>query len=78
MKIVVNPSFPVFKDKLALEYTSSIDEVSKTWTGSAVIPLSYFPQDVQKVNAFAIHGSGLGRQYEALYPSSDEFATPDL
>lgn len=52
--------------------------MNKTWKGTAVIPLEYFPPDVTKINAYAIHGSGDERQYEALYPASEEFYTPDL
>ncbi|KAK3724607.1 hypothetical protein QZH41_016407 [Actinostola sp. cb2023] len=67
-----------FKDKLAIDYSATIDEKNKTWTGSAVIPMEYFPPSVIKINAFAIHGSGENRQYEALYPASNDFPAPDL
>uniref|UniRef100_A0A803TGX4 Uncharacterized protein n=1 Tax=Anolis carolinensis TaxID=28377 RepID=A0A803TGX4_ANOCA len=39
-----------------------------TWNGTAIIPWSYFPPGVDKMNSYAIHGSGIGRIYEALYP----------
>lgn len=65
------------QDKLDLNYTAAIDDVNKTWKGTAVIPLEYFPPGVSKINAYAIHGSGDKRQYEALYPAS-EYHTPDL
>ncbi|KYO47353.1 UPF0462 protein C4orf33 homolog [Alligator mississippiensis] len=38
------------------------------WNGTALIPWRYFPPGVDKMNAYAIHGSGIGRTYEALYP----------
>ncbi|PWA16900.1 hypothetical protein CCH79_00012814, partial [Gambusia affinis] len=38
------------------------------WTGEAVIPWTYFPPNVDKMNSYAIHGSGAARTYEALYP----------
>lgn len=66
------------QDKLDLNYTAEIDDASKTWKGSAIIPLEYFPPEVTKFNAYAIHGSENGRQYEALYPASKDFHTPDL
>jgi len=66
------------QDKLDLNYTAEIDDATKTWKGSAIIPLEYFPPEVTKINAYAIHGSGNGRQYEALYPASKDFHTPDL
>jgi len=40
-----------------------------SWYGKAVIPAHYFPAGVNKFNAFAIHGSGEKRMYEALYPA---------
>ncbi|XP_028599152.2 UPF0462 protein C4orf33 homolog [Podarcis muralis] len=46
-------------------------EVSRTcakWNGKAHLPWSYFPPATDKFNAFAIHGSGVNRTYEALYP----------
>ena len=49
-----------------------------TWSGNAIIPLDYFPPDVNKINAYAIHGSGSNRQYEALYPANETFQRPDL
>ncbi|XP_065453783.1 UPF0462 protein C4orf33 homolog [Chrysemys picta bellii] len=38
------------------------------WNGTALIPWRYFPPGVDKMNSYAIHGSGMGRTYEALYP----------
>lgn len=38
------------------------------WKGRAYLPWNYFPPGVNKFNAFAIHGSGEHRKYEALYP----------
>lgn len=36
--------------------------------GEALLPWSYFPPNVNKMNSYAIHGSGEERTYEALYP----------
>ncbi|CAH3046261.1 unnamed protein product, partial [Pocillopora meandrina] len=76
--LLLNGTRNMMKDKLALKYTANTDDVNKTWKGTAIIPLEYFPPDVTKINAYAIHGSGDERQYEALYPASEEFYTPDL
>uniref|UniRef100_A0A8C0GV98 Uncharacterized protein n=1 Tax=Chelonoidis abingdonii TaxID=106734 RepID=A0A8C0GV98_CHEAB len=38
------------------------------WNGTALIPWRYFPPGVDKMNSYAIHGSEIGRTYEALYP----------
>ena len=52
---------------MPLEYTAAINRETKTWSGEARIPLDYFPPDVSLFNAFAIHGSGEQRKYEALF-----------
>ena len=38
------------------------------WVGEALLPWAFFPPNVNKMNSYAIHGSGDGRTYEALYP----------
>ena len=66
----------LLQDKLALDLvTSKLSD--GTWKGTAYIPYSYFPPSVTKFNAYAIHGEGNNRTYEALYPSSG-LAEPDL
>uniref|UniRef100_UPI00398E8774 UPF0462 protein C4orf33 homolog isoform X2 n=1 Tax=Pristiophorus japonicus TaxID=55135 RepID=UPI00398E8774 len=55
-----------WKKELDLKYESSIDE--HNWEGKALLPWSYFPAGVNKFNAYAIHGSGDKRVYEALWP----------
>lgn len=42
------------------------------WTGEALVPWSYFPPNINKMNSYAIHGSGEKRTYEALYPIPKE------
>jgi len=76
--LLLNGTRNMIKDKLALNYTATRDGVNNTWTGTAIIPLDYFPPRVLKMNAYAIHGSRDSRQYEALYPTTKEFATPDF
>ncbi|XP_068607364.1 UPF0462 protein C4orf33 homolog [Brachionichthys hirsutus] len=45
------------------------------WMGEAFLPWSYFPPNINKMNSYAIHGSGEKRTYEALYPvPKDELA----
>ncbi|XP_001630711.3 UPF0462 protein C4orf33 homolog [Nematostella vectensis] len=68
----------MFKDKLPLQFTAVKDSRASRWTGSATIPLEYFPPGVCKMNAYAIHGSAESRQYEALYPASKDFPAPDF
>lgn len=67
----------MFTSQLPLNFTSSIN--NGNWTGCAFVPASYFPPKITKFNAYAIHGSGPGRVYEALYPASAEKHTePDF
>ncbi|XP_007523241.2 UPF0462 protein C4orf33 homolog [Erinaceus europaeus] len=56
----------VWKQELALSFRVSRGEAR--WEGRAHLPWSYFPPDVTKFNAYAIHGSEQQRRYEALYP----------
>ena len=66
-----------FQDELPLEFKSTID--GGQWQGEAIIPASYFPPKVNKFNAYAIHGEGDGRVYEALYPvPTGAYPNPDL
>lgn len=52
------------------------------WEGKAYLPWNYFPPCTNKFNAFAIHGSGEERKYEALHPvprhELQEGQKPDL
>lgn len=49
------------------------------WTGYARIPEDYFPPDVDKFNAYAIHGTNENRMYESLYPAEcGKHLEPDL
>ncbi|CAH2248759.1 Hypothetical predicted protein [Pelobates cultripes] len=56
------------KKELPLEFKTDITTNWGKWHGSALIPWSYFPPGVDMMNSYAIHGSGIGRVYEALYP----------
>ncbi|ELU16111.1 hypothetical protein CAPTEDRAFT_86229, partial [Capitella teleta] len=67
----------VFKEELPLTYEARVN--SSTWTGRAVIPSRYFPLSVDAFNAYAIHGSGDERVYEALYPTPlHKYTSPDF
>jgi len=60
-------------------YTACINRNTNTWVGTAQIPISYIPDGVDRMNAYAIHGSGDGRTYESLYPTpKDKYTQPDL
>lgn len=44
------------------------EKVGKRWRGVAILPLSYLPHEVQRGNAYAIHGQGERRRYLAAFP----------
>ncbi|XP_042322496.1 UPF0462 protein C4orf33-like isoform X1 [Sceloporus undulatus] len=54
--------------KQELPLTFEVSRTSTNWIGKAHLPWSYFPPATDKFNAFAIHGSGVDRTYEALFP----------
>jgi len=60
------------KHSLPLVYTAQIDRNQSVWTGLAQIPKSYFPPNITKFNAYAIHGPATHRKYEALYEVSGD------
>jgi len=64
------------RHSLPLQVTTERKE--STWTGTAIIPAEYLPKAVTKFNAYAIHGSGENRIYEALYPAPSTAANPDF
>jgi hypothetical protein len=57
-------------------FPKKIDDEKGTWYGSAWIPMDYLPPGVDRFNAYAIHGVGDDRKYEALFPVPGEF--PDF
>ncbi|NXA51891.1 CD033 protein, partial [Nothocercus julius] len=56
----------VWKENLPLEF--EVTRMEDKWEGKACLPWNYFPPCTDKFNAFAIHGSGVERKYEALHP----------
>ncbi|XP_072526465.1 UPF0462 protein C4orf33 homolog [Salminus brasiliensis] len=59
-----------FMQQLPLSFSAVVSE--GRWKGEGLIPWNYFPPGVDKMNSYAIHGSGSGRTYEALYPVPKE------
>ncbi|XP_030643599.1 UPF0462 protein C4orf33 homolog [Chanos chanos] len=55
-----------FMQALPLSFSATINR--DRWKGEALLPWRYFPPGVNKMNSYAIHGSGSERTYEALYP----------
>lgn len=77
--LLLNGRRNIIKDMLPMNFSSSINPRDKTWNGIAKIPLSYFPPNICKFNAYAIHGSGEKRVYEALFPvPKGKFDYPDF
>ena len=44
-----------------MDYSAKIDVDRKIWTGVAQVPAAYFPPDVNRWNAYAIHGTAESR-----------------
>ncbi|KAM4603758.1 UPF0462 protein C4orf33 homolog [Polymixia lowei] len=59
-----------FQQQLPLTFSATI--TGDKWIGEALLPWKYFPPNVNKMNSYAIHGSGEARTYEALYPVPKE------
>ncbi|XP_013417302.1 UPF0462 protein C4orf33 homolog [Lingula anatina] len=75
--LMLNGVRKCFKDKLPLQFSANIED--KKWTGSALIPLPYFPPKVTKFNAYAIHNCNKERHFEALYPvDAGKHTEPDF
>lgn len=64
------------QDQLELQFIAK--RTGENWSGEAKIPVEYLPPNVTLMNAYAIHGSGEARQYEALYPATKEFDQANL
>lgn len=64
------------KHSLPLKYHSQINRQTKRWYGKAIIPLDYFPSQVDRMNAYAIHNQDETPIYKSLYPSNK--AQPDF
>merc|ERR1719322_334041 len=64
------------KHSLPLSYSAQINRTAKRWYGKAVIPLNYFPPQVDRFNAYAIHDQQNEPIYKSLYASKG--AQPDF
>ncbi|XP_072477114.1 UPF0462 protein C4orf33 homolog isoform X2 [Notamacropus eugenii] len=62
-----------FAKELDLNFKADI--VGNEWNGTALLPWEYFPPGIDKMNLYAIHGSGDKRIFEALYPVPHEEIT---
>jgi len=76
LTLLLNGRRKISRHSLSLDVSTEI--VGNTWTAKALIPREYFPPQVTKWNAFAIHGTGTNRTYEALYPVDDKIPQPDF
>ncbi|XP_050972288.1 UPF0462 protein C4orf33 homolog [Labeo rohita] len=66
LTLLFNGKHNAFMQQLPLSFKVNIE--NNIWKGEALIPWRYFPPGVNKMNSYAIHGSGAERSYEALYP----------
>ncbi|KAF5885893.1 UPF0462 protein C4orf33 isoform X2, partial [Clarias magur] len=74
--LLLNGKHNAFMQQLPLVFKACITE--NRWKGEALLPWSFFPPGVDKMNSYAIHGSGAGRSYEALYPVPPEDLRPGM
>ncbi|KAK7077657.1 hypothetical protein SK128_025680 [Halocaridina rubra] len=56
-------------DYIILEKKDPVDNLPGQWKGSAMLPPGYFPPNVTRMNAYAIHGTDSAREYQSLYPA---------
>jgi len=56
------------KHSFPIDYTAKIDKEKKLWYGHAKLPREYFPANMDKFNAYAIHGVEPHRVYRSLFP----------
>jgi hypothetical protein len=56
----------VTRKGLPIRYETEI--LGKRWRGVALVPLSYLPPEINRGNAYAIHGSDDQRRYSAAFP----------
>ncbi|XP_045582812.2 uncharacterized protein [Procambarus clarkii] len=76
--LLLNGKRETIRHSLPLEVTTQRNNDTGIWTGLARIPVTYLPHKVSKFNAYAIHGSGEARVYEALYPAPATATDPDF
>uniref|UniRef100_A0A3P8VXS4 Chromosome 4 open reading frame 33 n=1 Tax=Cynoglossus semilaevis TaxID=244447 RepID=A0A3P8VXS4_CYNSE len=67
-KVSTNSKKSNFSLQQQLPIVFSATVTGDRWKGEALLPWTYFPPNVNKMNSYAIHGSGEERTYEALYP----------
>jgi len=67
----------LLKTLLPLEYTATVDWITRRWRGSLIIPPHYIPPGCEQFNAYAIHGSEPHRIYKSLFPATG-FNNPDF
>ncbi|XP_073699132.1 UPF0462 protein C4orf33 homolog isoform X1 [Garra rufa] len=64
--LLLNGKHNAFMQQIPLSFI--VNKKEKIWKGEALLPWRYFPPGVNKMNSYAIHGSGAERTYESLYP----------
>ncbi len=60
---------------MLINYNANRD--GKKWTGAAIIPLSFLPVNVTKMNVFSYHGPKDKRIVNSLYPVGISSSTVD-
>jgi len=66
--LLLNGRQKCIKHSFPIDYKAEIDRENGKWNGHAKLPREYFPTNVDKFNAYAIHGDEPHRVYRSLFP----------
>lgn len=76
--ILLTAERQTFKQLLPLpDYTVERPSQNR-WIGRVNVPRAHFPSHVDRFNAYGIHGQGINRTYEALFPAPRDSPKPDF
>jgi hypothetical protein len=76
--LLLTSPYKVVKQMLPLRDYHVEHLSSDRWIGQVHVSRAYFPGRVDRFNAYAIHGQGKNRTYEALYPAPPQSNKPDF
>lgn len=68
----------VLKTMLTLPWFYTNITENGRWYGQALIPQAHLPANIDRFNAYAIHGKDEQRTYQALYPAPSNSTKPDF
>lgn len=66
--LLLNGYRKTIRHSLFIDFEAFRASNNQSWQGVAIIPATFLPPNVTKMNAYAIHGVDEKRVYESLYP----------